>query len=101
VATVDRALVSVETVSRGDILGELGLVRHAPRTADVRALEEMELLIVDDHFLRVLRRRYPRIAATVLFNLTQILSDRLQHTTELLAHAALGSPEAGQPPAAT
>jgi predicted RND superfamily exporter protein/CRP-like cAMP-binding protein len=90
-AAVDQALVRVETIGRGDVLGEMGLVRHAPRTAEVRALEEIELLVVDERFLRVLRRRYPRIAATVLLNLTRILSDRLQHTTELLAHPPLGS----------
>jgi hypothetical protein len=33
---------------------------------------------VNVRFRRVLRRRYPRIASTVLFNLTHMLSDRLE-----------------------
>jgi hypothetical protein len=43
----------------------------------VSALEESEILVVDEWFLATLRERYPKIAATVLFNLTHILSDRL------------------------
>jgi hypothetical protein len=65
-------------VGRGDVIGEMGLLRGAPRSADVTALEDTELLVVSKRFLEVLRRRYPRIAATVLSNLTQILSDRLE-----------------------
>jgi predicted RND superfamily exporter protein len=64
-------------IGRGDVVGEMGLVRRAPRTADVIALEDCELLMVDDNFLHTLKERYPRIAATLLFNLTHILSDRL------------------------
>jgi CRP-like cAMP-binding protein len=64
-------------IGRGDVVGEMGLVRRRPRTADVTALEDCEILVVDDRFLATLRERYPKIAATVLFNLTHILSDRL------------------------
>jgi hypothetical protein len=63
----------------------MGLVRGRPRTADVVGLEDTELLVVDARFLRSLRRRYPRIASTVFFNLTHILSDRLEKTdTQML-----------------
>jgi hypothetical protein len=47
----------------------------------------MELLAVDERFLERLQRRYPRIAATVFLNLTRILSDYVERTTERLAAA--------------
>lgn len=85
-----RAL-TVGTMSRGDVIGELGLLRGEKRTADVVALEPTEVLVVTERFLRVLRRRYPRIAATVLMNLTRMLSDRVQRTTDQLLDVA-GAP---------
>jgi predicted RND superfamily exporter protein len=80
-ARIERAVegtrMVLREIGRGDVVGEMGLVRRLPRTADVIALEDCELLVVDDRFLHTLSERYPRIAATVLFNLTHILSDRL------------------------
>ena len=37
---------------------------------------------VDERFLRRIQLRYPRIASKVFLNLTRVLSDRLQRTTE-------------------
>ena len=71
----------VRTLARGDVIGEMGLVRRQPRTADVVAVEDSEYLVVDERFLGRLRSRYPRIGATVFFNLARILSDRLEKTT--------------------
>ncbi|GIW40991.1 MAG: hypothetical protein KatS3mg076_1568 [Candidatus Binatia bacterium] len=77
----------LRSLGRGDVVGEMGLVRHQPRTADVIVVEEAEYLILDRAFLRRLPRRYPRIAARVFLNLTRILSDRLETTTDQLAAA--------------
>jgi hydrophobe/amphiphile efflux-3 (HAE3) family protein len=77
----------VHHLKRGDSFGEMGLVRRQQRTADVVAVEDLELLAVDQRFLERLQRRYPRIAATVLLNLTRILSDYVERTTEQLAAA--------------
>jgi CRP-like cAMP-binding protein len=83
--------VLLSLVERGHVAGEMGLLRHRPRTADVRALEDTEVLVVNDRFLDVLRRRYPRIAATVLLNLTRIVSDRLEATTEMAVASREGA----------
>jgi predicted RND superfamily exporter protein len=87
-----RAVVSpgdgrpaVDTLERGDVIGEMGLVRAQPRSADVIATEDTEYLVLDGGFLERLRRQYPRTAATVFLNLTRILSNRLEHTTRQLA----------------
>lgn len=78
VATVGGQRKVLGEIGRGGVIGELGLLRQRPRTADVIAREELELLVVDERFLRVLRRRYPRVAATILFNLTRIVGDRYE-----------------------
>jgi hypothetical protein len=50
--------------------------------------------------LQRLRRRYPRVAATVFYNLTRILSDRLESTTDALAASNEVSKKADEPVAA-
>jgi hypothetical protein len=74
----------LRVLSRGSVVGEMGLVRGRPRSADVIATETTELVVLDERFLQRIERRYPRIAAKVFLNLTRILSDRLQSTTDAL-----------------
>lgn len=74
----------IRSLSRGDVIGEMGLVRHRPRSADVVVVEDAEYLVLDERFLARIRRQYPRIAATVFLNLTKVLSDRLESTTDQL-----------------
>jgi predicted RND superfamily exporter protein len=66
----------------GQVFGEMGLVRHDRRSADVVAAEPVELLAVDERFLERIQFRYPRIASKVFLNLTRIVSDRLERMTE-------------------
>jgi hypothetical protein len=54
------------------------LLRHHQRTADVVAAEEVEVLVVNERFLTLMQRRYPRIGAKVFLNVAKILSDRLE-----------------------
>src|SRR5262249_30580395 len=68
----------VANLRRGDVFGEMALVRHNERTADVVATSDVEVLAVDERFLQRIQRRYPRIASRVFLNLTSILSDRLE-----------------------
>jgi predicted RND superfamily exporter protein len=67
---------------RGDVFGEMGLVRRTERSADVVAVDQVEVLAVDQRFLRRIQMRYPRIASKVFLNLSRILSDRLQRMTD-------------------
>jgi predicted RND superfamily exporter protein len=77
---IESRTTVLREVERGDVIGEMGLVRGQTRTADAIAAHDTELLVVDDRFLRTLQRRYPRIAATVFLNLTRMLSDRLEES---------------------
>lgn len=63
---------------RGDVFGEMGLVRRHERTADVVAVEDLEVMSMDERFLARLQARYPRIASQIFLNVSRILSDRLQ-----------------------
>ncbi|MGH7790577.1 MAG: cyclic nucleotide-binding domain-containing protein, partial [Candidatus Binatia bacterium] len=77
----------VAELVRGDVFGEMALVRQDERSADVVARDDVEVLAVDERFLNRIQRRYPRIAARVFLNLTRILSDRLQRMNERLVRA--------------
>lgn len=63
---------------RGDVFGEMGLIRRRERTADVIAAEDVEVIVVDERFLSHLQCRYPRTGAKIFLNIAKILSDRLQ-----------------------
>jgi len=77
----------LRSMGRGDVIGEMGLVRQHPRSADLTVHKETEYLVLDSAFLERMQRRYPRIAAKVFLNLTRILSDRLESTTDQLMNA--------------
>ena len=81
-AGADEERKRVAQHQRGDVFGEMALVRHNERSADVVAASDVELLAVDERFLERIQRRYPRIASKVFLNLTRILSDRLQSMTD-------------------
>ncbi len=70
-----RKLGSLE---RGDVFGEMGLIRHHERMADVIATQDVEVLAVNERFLERIKRRYPRIATEIFSNISKILSDRLE-----------------------
>jgi uncharacterized protein len=72
----------IRDYGRGEVIGEMGLVRERPRSVDVVVIEQSEYVVLDREFLDRLQRRHPRIAAKVFLNLTRILSDRLEQTTD-------------------
>jgi predicted RND superfamily exporter protein len=76
--TANGQLRVVRELSRGDVFGEMGLIRHHKRTADVIATGEVEVLVVNERFLYRMQRRYPRIGAKIFLNVAKILSDRLE-----------------------
>lgn len=71
----------VRELGRGDVFGEMGLIRSHERTADVVAKGPLEVMTVDQRALARVQRRYPRTAAQIFLNLAKILSDRLQTET--------------------
>ena len=70
-------------LGRGTVFGEAGYFGQR-RTASVRALSPARVLRFDSQDLERLRRRYPRIAATVFRNLNRIQAERLARATAML-----------------
>ncbi len=81
-AWVDRdgRRVELSRMSRGDVIGEVGLYARR-RSANVVATTSAKLLRFDDGDLLRLARRYPRIAARVYSNLSRALAARLARVT--------------------
>jgi CRP-like cAMP-binding protein len=86
---VDKAGIptAIAELRRGDVFGEMALVRHDARTADVVANGPVDVLAFNEKCFERLQERYPRVAAKLHLNLTRILSDRLQRMTEAVAAA--------------
>ena len=79
--TTDGRSVQLSRAHRGDVVGEVGLY-HGKRTVDVKTLTDVRLLRLDVKNLERLRRRYPRIGAQVLWNLSRVMADRLANATD-------------------
>jgi uncharacterized protein len=68
---------TVREMKRGDVFGVTSIIRSQERVSDVIALEDVEVLAMDERF-RTRIWRYPRIAARVFFNISSFLLDMLQ-----------------------
>ena len=79
----DGQNIVLETLSRGSTFGEAGLF-FATRTANVDVVDDSRLVSITLENLEILKRRYPRIAAQLFYNLNEVLSTRLAHTNERL-----------------
>ena len=70
-------------LTRGAVLGEAGYFGQK-RTANAAATTPLRVLRFDSQDLERLRRRYPRIAATVFRNLNRVQAERLARATAML-----------------
>ncbi len=75
----DRRILS--RMTRGNVVGEVALFAMK-RSADVDAETDTRLLRIGEGDLARLRRRYPRIAATVYRNLNRVQAERILQNTE-------------------
>ena len=66
IEVVDDAGAVVKTLRDGDVVGEIALLIHTPRTATVRAKTSCDLMALDTvSFSRILRD-HPQFAASVM-----------------------------------
>ncbi len=69
----------VETLSRGSIVGEMGIVSPGPRSASVVATSDCEFVAVDEKRFLFLVQQTPYFATQVM----RVLADRLRAANEL------------------
>jgi CRP-like cAMP-binding protein len=69
----------------GEMFGELALLDDSPRSANARAVEDSELLVLDRNDLNVLFHKYPESA----FDVITLLTRRVRETTDLFAMASI------------
>lgn len=68
----------------GDIFGDLAFFDGEPRSADVRAVEDSEALVMTLAGFDRLRLAHPRLALSVVLDLGRILSGRFREVTRRL-----------------
>ena len=76
---------TVATLAAGKVLGEMSLMDDLPFSATARAAENSFLVIFQKEHLNQLALDYPEIHNRILCCLTREISDRLRHTTDVLA----------------
>ena len=74
--------VELATLRDGDFFGELSLVDHGPRSADVQALDHCVLLRIDLGAVSALAGVYPNAAFKFLVAIGRILVDRLRQSNQ-------------------
>lgn len=72
----------IATLTAGDVVGEMGMIRSCERSATVVAATSAELLRINERMIKRLQWLYPPTAHRFFFNLMGILCDRLQNLTE-------------------
>jgi len=77
--------------------GEMAFLTSMPRTADVVAMTDLEVMVINQRFLHKITKTAPTTANQVLFNLTLVLCERLRMTTSRLAAAQEGEGPGGEP----
>ncbi|MGD9302461.1 MAG: MMPL family transporter, partial [Desulfobacterales bacterium] len=77
--------ILINQLKTGDVLGEMGFLRSAPRSATVIATSQVELLKINWKMVKRLQWLYPPTAHKFFLNLMGIICDRLENLTECFA----------------
>ncbi len=75
--------IRITSVRRGGVLGEIGFLDQAPRSAKVKAQQDVLAAVLSRDVFDELRQQEPMIVSQLLSNLTLDLSTRLRYTTKL------------------
>jgi diguanylate cyclase (GGDEF)-like protein len=78
-----KKLISI--LRTGDVVGEMGMVRHCQRSATVAATTQTELLEINEKMMQRLQWLYPPTAQKFFFNLMTIICNRLEKTTQYVS----------------
>ncbi len=86
--TIDspKGPITVATVGRNDIVGEIAILCDVPRTASVRAKDKLETLVISKELFFQLIMEFPQIAVEIMRELAR----RLNRANEKLREALAG-----------
>lgn len=73
---------TVHVMQAGEILGEIGLVKKIPRTANAVAKSSCVLLQLFSQTLHVVVKSHPQIGYIIMRNVARILADRLSDSNK-------------------
>lgn len=74
----------ISLIEQGCVFGEQSFLDGKPRSANIRALTDGEMLTMNLETFEVLAAREPELARLILFDLARILSLRLRQTTSIM-----------------
>jgi hypothetical protein len=84
---VQRGGAQLATLNPGDHVGEMALIRSAPRSATVVSDGDSELMVIRrPDFFEILRKEH-QLAVKLLWQFLGVLADRLAETSKELGHA--------------
>lgn len=82
---VYKGSAQVSVRNAGEVVGEMSLIDQAPRSATLKANEDLALLAIKNKQLFELLRKDSRLAVKILWAFSAELNSRLRSTTERLA----------------
>jgi len=71
---------TIEEIASGGIFGEMALIDHAPRSAAAVALEDSEIIPIDERLFFILVQDAPYFALDVM----RVLTDRIRNMNQRL-----------------
>lgn len=89
-AAASGRAMQIRMLEAGDVFGEIGVFDGAPRTADIRARDACEAVVVERSRLRGFLLGHPEVSLGLL----RVMAEKLRGTTALLEDAVfLSTPE--------
>lgn len=83
-------LVELAQIGPGDIVGELSLFDHRPRSADVQAMSDCVLMKINEGVLRALAGVFPNAAFKFLLGTVREIGERLRRANSRYVDTLLG-----------
>ncbi|WP_158554812.1 Crp/Fnr family transcriptional regulator [Methylovirgula sp. 4M-Z18] len=84
VATTTAGVQHLAVIGEGSVFGEMAFFDGGPRSADILARGEVEVLALQQDRFEQLVAWHPRIATKLLMDLGRVLSRRLRHVNQLV-----------------
>ena len=89
---VVTSLKSMDQIRQGDIFGELSFFDHEARSADIRAVEKSESLVLTPESFARLQAEQPQLAIELLLKIGAVASRRFRAHNRKLAAVGMIAP---------